>query len=71
MHAADKAASTRRFGRIEKSSFALITLTFSVHMFPIMSRHTINGIFLMSIGIALCLNEKQSSKMPGGGELFN
>jgi hypothetical protein len=30
VHAADKAASTRRFGRIEKSSFALITLTFSV-----------------------------------------
>jgi hypothetical protein len=52
-------------GNLEKISIALISLAVSAHTFPTMAWHTIDGLFLASIGTALCFSEKQSGKVIG------
>ena len=44
---------------------ALITFTFSIHNFPLMSWYTIDGLFLSSIGILLIKKKKELFKIFG------
>jgi hypothetical protein len=53
------------FSNLEKISTALITLAVSAHTFPTMAWHTIDSLFFTSIGLVLCVNEKQPGKIIG------
>lgn len=53
------------FSIIEKPLIALIAFAFSSNCFPIMAWHTIDGLFLSSIGLFICLKERKSSKLIG------
>ncbi|MGB2962025.1 MAG: hypothetical protein WBC52_06380, partial [Candidatus Omnitrophota bacterium] len=53
------------FNAVEKVIFALIAFAFSSHTFPIMAWYTIDGLFLLSIGLGLCLRRSQDSKLTG------
>lgn len=48
-----------------KFAFALIAFYFSVHSFPIMVWHSIDSLFVASIGIMLCYKQSNSIKMIG------
>ncbi len=53
------------FSNFEKIAIALISLAVSAHTFRIMAWHTIDGLFFISIGLVLCLNERHPWKMVG------
>jgi len=50
---------------VEKISMALISFAASAHTFPIMAWHTIDGLFLMAIGLVFCMAESPSKKTLG------
>ena len=52
-------------GLVEKICFALIAIAASAHTFPIMAWHTIDGLFLLSIGLLLCDTDKPTNKLIG------
>ena len=52
---------------MERVLFALLAFAFSSHFFPIMAWHTVDGLFLLSVGLVLCLRESQGSKLVGYG----
>lgn len=60
-----KKSGITTFSNFEKVSIALISFAFSVHSFPIIAWHTIDGLFLVSIGLSLCIKEKKTYKMTG------
>lgn len=49
----------------EKFAVALVAFIFSVHYFPIMAWHTIDGLFFVSLGVILCDNESSRAKLFG------
>ncbi len=50
---------------VEKIAVAPIAFVFSAHYFPIMAWHTIDALFLTTLGILLCLEESKVAKMAG------
>ena len=52
-------------GLVEKICIALIAFAASAHTFPIMAWHTIDGLFLLSIGLLLCDTDKPTHKLIG------
>jgi len=48
-----------------KFAFALIAFCFSAHCFPIMVWHSIDALFMASIGIMLCHKQSNLAKMVG------
>jgi hypothetical protein len=48
-----------------KVPFALSAMAFTTHVFPIMAWHSIDALFVSSIGLVLCTNEKPKVKMLG------
>lgn len=61
----EKGTAARSFSSLEKVSIGLICFAVSAHVFPIMAWHTIDGLFLMSIGCALCLTGNSTTKTIG------
>jgi hypothetical protein len=61
----EKKVIKQSFGMLEKVLIALIIFAASVFEFPIMAWHTIDGLFFISLGIALNLSEKPSNKIIG------
>lgn len=49
----------------EKFIISLIAFVISVHYFPILAWHTIDGIFFVSVGATLCLGKSSKSKFFG------
>ena len=47
------------FNTIERNLVSLITFVLSANVFPIIAWHTIDGLFLFSIGLALCLSKNR------------
>jgi hypothetical protein len=52
-------------GKLEKICIALISFAVSAHTFRTMAWHTIDGLFLTSIGLVLCMSEKRPGKLTG------
>lgn len=50
---------------VEKFAVSLVTLSFSVHDFPIMAWHTVDALFLASLGVILCHKQSRLAKMLG------
>ncbi len=48
-----------------KAFFALTTMAFTAHVFPIMAWHSIDALFVSSIGFALCTSGNPKVKMLG------
>lgn len=53
------------FGGLERIFIALVSFVASVHSFPIMAWHTIDGLFLIVMGLSLFLVEKRVFVMLG------
>lgn len=53
------------FKVVEKVSIALISFVVSLHTIPIIAWHTFDGLFLISIGLALCVTQKPINKLIG------
>jgi hypothetical protein len=53
------------FGRWERILLALISFAASAHNFPIMACNTIDGLFLISIGLYLCITPRPFSRTCG------
>jgi hypothetical protein len=53
------------FDTLEKLLVALIAFAASAHTFPIMAWHTIDGLFLLSIGLAMCVRSSSTCKFFG------
>jgi hypothetical protein len=60
-----KGLGKQTLGNLEKISIALISFALSAHTFPIMAWHTVDGLFLMSIGLALCASDVPKKKLAG------
>lgn len=43
----------------------LLAFMFTAHTFPVMAWHTIDGLFLFSLGLLLCLQHRQSVRLTG------
>ncbi|MCJ7813088.1 hypothetical protein MUP95_07220, partial [bacterium] len=50
---------------IEKFPVALVAFSFSAHYFPVMAWHTVDSLFLVTLGIILCLEQSMLAKMFG------
>jgi len=61
----EKGLVKQSFRKVEKISIALISFAVSAHAFPVMAWHTIDGLFFISLGFALCVTEKPNSKLFG------
>jgi hypothetical protein len=61
----EKRINRQSFGNLEKVSIALISFAASAHTFPLMAWHTIDGLFLISVGLALYVTEKPTNKLIG------
>lgn len=53
------------FDRPARFLLGLMAFAASVHNFPIMAWHTIDGLFLCSAGLALCTRQNEPSKLLG------
>jgi len=53
------------FSNLEKVFAALIGFAASSHIFPIMAWHTIDGLFLTSIGLVMSIRQERGSKFVG------
>jgi hypothetical protein len=61
----EKRFMQRPFHNFEKVCLALISFATSAHTFPVMAWHTIDGLFLISIGLLFCVTENSLSKFAG------
>jgi len=52
-------------GRAARVVLALVAFVLSAHSFPMMAWHTTDGLFLCSLGLALCLREGRGARMAG------
>jgi hypothetical protein len=51
--------------RVERFALYLIAFMFSTHIYAIMAWHTVDGLFLVSAGLLLCMRETTSCKLIG------
>lgn len=52
-------------GRLACFAAALVAFAFSANVWPIMAWHTVDGLFLATLGLVLCTDERARMKMPG------
>ena len=55
----------RPMGGLACFAAALISFVFSVNIWPIMAWHTVDGLFLATLGLVLCTGENARMKAPG------
>lgn len=54
-----------RFTALERASLAIIGIVFSSHYFPIMAWNTVDGLFCVSVGLAMCCNRSARWRIAG------
>ena len=53
------------FSALEQFIFALVGMAFCAHDFPMLAWHTVDGLFLSSLGLRLCISDTSARKFAG------